>query len=240
MTACRPIVPDGPLLMRRSRLSLALAVSLAVHGALLLRAGGSPCHVQKPSAFQRAITISFSSPARAAPAPRKARAKQPRNTRQVAKKAVPPRHQRVSRKQPKRARHIERSLPRRAMPERAAVADARPRARQVNVGGKHLPEAVRRGVLEDERQRYLARLLRHIDQFKRYPPVARRRRIEGDVRLVFVPTSAGEERGARALSGPPVLRRAALRALARARPLPLPPPGWGMEAVRFTMRFRLQ
>ncbi|WP_298330985.1 energy transducer TonB [Asticcacaulis sp.] len=90
---------------------------------------------------------------------------------------------------------------------------------------------------------YAARLRHHIEQFKIYPPHAKRRRIEGEVVLSFQMDRQGRvltsriERG----SGSADIDRAALTMLADAQPLPRPPDSVAGEvlSLSFTTRFSL-
>lgn len=90
---------------------------------------------------------------------------------------------------------------------------------------------------------YAARLRHHIEQFKIYPPKAKRRRIEGEVVLSFQMDRQGRvltsriERG----SGSADIDRAALIMLADAQPLPRPPDTLMGEvlSLSFATRFSL-
>ncbi|WP_126420218.1 energy transducer TonB [Asticcacaulis excentricus] len=90
---------------------------------------------------------------------------------------------------------------------------------------------------------YAARLRHHIEQFKLYPPQAKRRRIEGEVVLSFQMDRQGRiltsriERG----SGSADIDRAALAMLADAQPLPRPPDSVAGEvlSLSFATRFSL-
>lgn len=90
---------------------------------------------------------------------------------------------------------------------------------------------------------YAARLRHHIEQFKLYPPQAKRRRIEGEVVLSFQMDRQGRvltsriERG----SGSADIDRAALAMLTDAQPLPRPPDSVAGEvlSLSFATRFSL-
>ncbi|WP_343685607.1 energy transducer TonB [Asticcacaulis sp.] len=90
---------------------------------------------------------------------------------------------------------------------------------------------------------YAARLRHHIEQFKLYPPQAKRRRIEGEVVLSFQMDRQGRvltsriERG----SGSADIDRAALAILADAQPLPRPPDSVAGDilSLTFATRFSL-
>lgn len=87
---------------------------------------------------------------------------------------------------------------------------------------------------------YAARLRHHIEQFKLYPPQAKRRRIEGEVLLSFQMDRQGRvltsriERG----SGSADIDRAALAMLSDAQPLPRPPDSVAGEVLSLTFATR--
>ncbi|BEV10364.1 TonB family protein [Asticcacaulis sp. DW145] len=91
---------------------------------------------------------------------------------------------------------------------------------------------------------YAARLRHHIEQFKIYPPQAKRRRVEGEVVLSFQMDRQGRvltsriERG----SGSADIDRAALAMLNEAQPLPRPPDSLTGEvlSLNVTTRFSLK
>ncbi|MEW7976043.1 MAG: TonB family protein [Candidatus Sedimenticola endophacoides] len=74
------------------------------------------------------------------------------------------------------------------------------------------------------RERYLARLLAHIEREKFYPGAARRRGIEGEVVIDFTLGCDGRPGPVQARRGHKLLRGAATSAVERAHPLPTPPP----------------
>lgn len=83
--------------------------------------------------------------------------------------------------------------------------------------------AVDPGLLEDIRQRYLAELMAHIEEHKWYPKSARRRGIQGEVKVSFLLLPDGSIRDVEVRHGPKVLTVAAAKAVARAEPMPAPP-----------------
>ncbi len=93
------------------------------------------------------------------------------------------------------------------------------------------------------RRTYLGRLAAHIEQYKRYPRAARRRRLEGVVQVSFTLQRGGditalavEQEGAH-----PLLVRAAEQTIHSALPLPVVPPGVDCPMpVRFGMEFALR
>lgn len=80
----------------------------------------------------------------------------------------------------------------------------------------------------DDIQRFRARLLRHIERFRRYPPAAQQAGIEGTARIHFVMDQSGQVKDIwiEMSSGARVLDDEAVAAILRARPLPAPPAGW--------------
>jgi protein TonB len=83
--------------------------------------------------------------------------------------------------------------------------------------------AIDEGLIERERQRYLADLMAHIEQYKWYPKSARRRRIEGMVQVDFTLFADGSTSDISVKNASPVLLAAAREAVAKAVPMPPPP-----------------
>jgi len=97
------------------------------------------------------------------------------------------------------------------------------------------------GKVVPARQRYLTRLLTHIEGYKYYPRTARLRGIEGSIRISFRLHDNGEISGLIASGGPLVLRRAATGAVNKALPLPVCPPEVSCPMqVSYAMQFQLR
>ncbi len=91
------------------------------------------------------------------------------------------------------------------------------------------------------RRRYVADVLQRVRARRHYPAPARRRGIEGTVRVRFRVRADGTVEGLAADGGHRLLRLAALAAVRRAAPFPAPPAGLGAPVtVRYTMAFRLR
>ena len=96
------------------------------------------------------------------------------------------------------------------------------------------------GLLKRERQQYLHKLLSHIESFKFYPRAARKRYIEGEVRISFMLRDDGFYEGLVIDSGQDILVKATRQALESAMPLPVPPPGIDISRqIEFTMAYSL-
>ncbi len=85
--------------------------------------------------------------------------------------------------------------------------------------------------------RWQRQVVVHLNQFKRYPADARRRRDQGDVHLAFTIDRSGRvmARDLRSGSGSASLDAAALELLERAAPLPQPPPQIAGAAVELSL-----
>lgn len=79
------------------------------------------------------------------------------------------------------------------------------------------------GLLQRERQLYLHKLLSHIESHKFYPRAARKRSMEGDVKISFTLRDDGYYEQLKLDGGRAVLVEAAREALESAKPLPVPP-----------------
>lgn len=221
----------------RGRFLLALAVSLAAHGMMLLRSGGEMPVNPHRHGMQMAMHIHFVRLAHA-DTPRIAPVQKPAPMpvpEPVPKPVVHPLHRHV------RSVKYKNQIPPETRPALPRPLPApKPPKVVADVPADVASPAVRHGMRESERQHYLARLLEHIARYKHYPRAARRRGIEGDVRVSFLLAEDGTVRNIHIDSGFGVLRNAALHALRQAQPLPVPPPAWGKEPLKFTMRFHLQ
>lgn len=83
--------------------------------------------------------------------------------------------------------------------------------------------AIDEGLIERERQRYLASLMAHIERHKWYPKSARRRRIEGMVHVDFTLFADGSTSDISVKNASPILLAAARDAVIKAVPMPPPP-----------------
>jgi periplasmic protein TonB len=129
------------------------------------------------------------------------------------------------------AKALASSAPAPELPAPAAAVDETPKDAIAAHAGP-VPEAAAESGRAEERARegYLARLLAEIERHKFYPAPARRRSVEGTVRVGFELHPGGRVEGL-AAEGNPLLARAAREALERAEPLPAPPPGGAAAAT---------
>jgi len=96
------------------------------------------------------------------------------------------------------------------------------------------------GLTEQEKQRYLADIMAHIEQHKWYPAAARRRGIQGAVKVAFLLMADGSVRHVEVEEGPKALRVAAEQAVISAEPMPMPPVDIHCPLrCEFSMRFAL-
>ena len=96
---------------------------------------------------------------------------------------------------------------------------------------------------EASRKRYFASLMAHIEANKFYPPMARRRRLEGAVQVRFTLEANGRISGLQVSEGESLLGQAAREAVERSLPLPLPSAQGEVSLPRsigFLMEFRLR
>ena len=91
-----------------------------------------------------------------------------------------------------------------------------------------------------KRQQYLHELMRHIESYKYYPRAARKRAVEGSVKLSFVLRDDGRYEQLVLDSGEPLLRNAAQVTLESALPFPLPVEEIGLSRhIEFIMMYSL-
>jgi protein TonB len=90
-------------------------------------------------------------------------------------------------------------------------------------------------------QNYLALVMQRVERHKNYPRVARRRGLEGSVRIRFQIAADGSVRALNLEDGHSLLQAAARRAVENAMPFPPPPPGAAKPCpIAFTMLFELE
>ncbi|NNJ84038.1 MAG: TonB family protein [Gammaproteobacteria bacterium] len=88
---------------------------------------------------------------------------------------------------------------------------------------------------------YVSRLLERIEAHKQYPRAARRRGIQGRIRVSLQVLANGNIKGLRLEGGHKLLRRAARRAIEQALPLPPPPSEFGSRfALAYAMEFKIK
>lgn len=88
---------------------------------------------------------------------------------------------------------------------------------------------------------YLRGLFTHIEAHKFYPPSARRRQLEGQVRVSFTIDAAGGVSDLKVSEGHPQLEEAALQTVRSSLPLPLPVGGVTLPfSLSYRMDFRLR
>lgn len=91
-----------------------------------------------------------------------------------------------------------------------------------------------------ERDRYLAQLMGHIERHKFYPPSARRRGMQGSVKVSFLLLETGEIKDLIVKGSHTILENAAAEAMRKATPLPRPPASVSCpHRVQFGMDFSL-
>lgn len=221
----------------------AITLSLALHGMLFLNIGSVAGNQAEPQPKRNVTRVSFRSaaspPTILLPAPKEA----PKEPEREVTEAPEPRPKPTPPKPEKRGERARQVEPRPALeptPQTppvpsSAAADKVPAVSEA-ISGTVDDQAL----IEKAKQEYLRRLMAHIEKYKQYPQAARRRRLEGDVRVSFTLQAGGQALALRVEGGPAVLGKAAQQAVEEALPLPLPPPTLSLPwPVAFTMRFTL-
>lgn len=197
---------------------IAVAISLLLHGLLLLHPSTLISATDGRAERQAGLTrVSFRTMPRPVPPPR-----DPPEPVPTPKPQLQPRLRPVTKPAPP---SIERLSSQAAVPEPVASPAAPAPAAHQPRGDPRLADRARRN--------YLGLLVAHIERYKRYPRAARRRRLQGVVRVSFVLRGNG---GIAALrvdqeSAHPVLAQAAVQTVRSALPLPAAP-----EEVECPMR----
>jgi len=239
--------------MRDGRVRLvAIAASVAMHAIWFVQSGGAPGAKQadmptrttvtrltfaapepiarpEPVALQEAVMEPLPEPEAVAPNPKPVPVKKPKP---------------VKKKQPvllakRESKPVIEEIHKPSVPAEPVQLASAPAAAAPPAMASAAP-AIDEGLIEQERQRYLAALMAHIEQHKWYPKVARRRGIQGEVKITFLLMADGSIRHVEVEKGSKVLRIAAEQAVAKAEPMPIPPAAIDCPLpCEFSMRFAL-
>lgn len=201
---------------------LALTASILLHLALLLRYGGEVGENAPPALSSGISRVTIQ--ASVAQAPPKATPRKPQTPGDMAEPAELAQQQAALQQET-----VDNNT--RSSSEQLASEARQQQARS----------AVTEGIAADARQRYLASLLSHIEAHKFYPGAARRRGQEGVIRVSFVLHSASEIGAVHVSGGNSLLQSAALEAVHRSIPFPIPPEGMRFPLqLEFNMRYSLR
>ncbi|MFA7617793.1 MAG: TonB family protein [Thiohalomonadaceae bacterium] len=216
----------------------ALVLSALVHGALLYQASvdaGRPDGKQT----REAVRLSFRSVASpAVPAAKAVETPVP-----VPEKPKPPKPKPKPKPKRKVVERVEPVQPPQEQPPRETVPEPTAVSAPVTTEDTTAAEAAiaQAASLAQARQQYEQLLMAHIESHKFYPPIARRRGVQGRVHVSFMVVEAGGVAGLRCTSGPGLLESAACNAVSSALPLPAPPTGLSLPLpVSFGMEFSLR
>lgn len=182
--------------------SLALLVSLLIHAALFMQFSNlamsrSQAQAQAPTLDTR-ISLNLLPPV-----------KQQRIKQEEIKKVKP---KKVAKKNNKKKIKKQKTV--------------KPKPKHEQIVAPKIAQEIKRkqaGELAPIRQQYFLRLLTHIEGFKYYPRIARKRGIEGSIKISFRLLPNGSITGLIASGYPLMLRRAAKKSVKEALPLPACP-----------------
>lgn len=228
----------------------AFAVSAVIHAAWFIQFGGTTGVRQAEHPVRNTVTrLSFSAPMPVTP-PEHVKPKpkpKPKLKPKQKHKQKPKARPRPVKKKP-RPRPVKKSVfkPRpEPVPELEETHES-----DVPVQAATTPtavsstQAIDEGLIVRDRQRYLAQIMARIEKHKWYPPAARRRGLEGNMRIRLFLSSDGSIRSIVVEGGHRLLRFATRRAVEEASPLPEPPLSIretpDLLAFRFSMRYHLR
>jgi len=198
--------------------SSALAFSLLAHGVLFLNTGSIAGNSEQSPAQRKVTRVSFRSEVA------------PQTTPQPQREVPEPKIEQP--KENKRAKKPRKPEPKPEPPR----PNSKPTAQEQVAG-----TVDDRAVIEKARQKYLRQLMAHIEGYKHYPNAARRRRLEGDVKVAFTLQPGGRVTGLAAGGAHNLLNTAASDAVTAAQPMPTPPDTLKLPwQVSFTMRFTIR
>lgn len=196
--------------------SIALVISLLFHGVFFLTTGSVAGNSEQAPAERKVTRVSF----RTEVAPQAAPLPQPK----VPEPKIEPRK--------KKAKKQREPVPKVEVPKPPSSPTA-----EAKVAGTVDDQAF----IEKARQKYLRQLMAHIEGYKSYPRAARRRRLEGDVKVAFTLQPGGRVIGLSTGGAHNLLNTAASDAVTAAQPMPKPPETLKLPwQVSFTMRFTIK
>ncbi len=209
----------------------AITVSLVLHAVVLWQYGGaaSTSHVMQPIRQVSVTRLNLIAPAikpndaasvpnpEPLPEPKQPPKKEPVQPKPkpvkqkpVVKKVLPPKP--VSRSQASQERTKKNSKVPSKTQHQQAAQQTRPS-----------PPAIDKGLIAEARQRYLAKVMAHIEAHKFYPSTARRRGIQGNVHVSFLLLADGSSKQIITNGSSRILQGAAKKAVIKAIPMPKPP-----------------
>lgn len=223
----------------------AIVASLLLHGLLLLNSGSLAGNSEKLKQKRHTTRVSFRSvaalqtaPLPSQPMPEKPPEREVTESAEAPPQPEPPKqeertqkaHQPEPKTKPVTKQEVTPPVP------TSSEAEKSPAAAEVMPGSVDDP-----AFIEQAKQEYLRRLMAHIESYKHYPRAARRRGIEGEVRIRFTLHQAGRMSALVVDGEQRVLVSAARDAVEAAEPMPLPPDSMPLPwDVSFTMRFTLR
>ena len=214
--------------MRDGRVRLiAVAVSVALHAIWFVQSGGVPGAKQTDMPVPTTVTrLTFAAPepvARPEPVALQEEVMEPLpKPEPVVKKPKPVKKKQPVLKAKRKTKPVTEKIDKPSVPVEPVQVASAPAAASPAAMAPADP-AIDEGLIERERQRYLANLMAHIEKHKWYPKSARRRRIEGMVHVDFTLFADGSTSDISVKNAAPVLLAAARDAVAKAVPMPPPP-----------------
>jgi len=205
-----------------------ITVSILIHALLFVGYGGSVSAPSSESVNTSVTRLSFSTPAPVSDAVPDQPQKKPKPKKSVAKKE----------KVLKPVETVQEVA--KAEPEQVELKpETQPMQQAASAPSESAPQ-INEGVIQREREQYLSNVMAHIEQHKWYPKAARRRGIEGEVRVRFTLLPDGSAKALIVENGPEMLVSAARKAVEKATPMPKPPAKIHCPIeCEFRMRFSL-
>lgn len=232
-----------------------LLLSTVVHAAVLIRFGATTVNDKDTHAVSHSLEVELVSmtvdPVAEAPAVEPQVTHEPPAPPQTRTTETPP--QPISKTTPtaEKTRAVSDAEPPVDEPQRETSTEPTsrttttqtPAAEPSPTAAEIANEAAARATLDSEKQRFLRRVAEHLERHKYYPRSARRRHIEGEVRVSFHLQANGDISELNIASGHRSLQDAVRESIDSALPLPTIPQdlrsGRGMN-ISYEMQFSLQ
>jgi len=223
--------------------SVAILLSLLVH-SMILMGSGAQIGAESATVLQAPLItrLIFNQPStRAEPdKPLPVKKQQPRKQPEPVKKIEPkPVLAKPVKKKPIKKKPVKDNVVARQTEPVEKTEPVRQVASLEQVKGQQVSHSSD-SLLQHERQQYLHKLLSHIESFKFYPRAARRRSLEGDVKISFMLLDDGYCEQLTLDGRHSALVNATQQALESAMPLPVPPKDIGLpRQIEFAMAYSL-
>ncbi len=226
---------------------IALLLSIALHIAFLIKTGNNnatPSNIIKETITHARFSTLAPPPAKVVkpviikkPEPKPKPKKKPEKKKKPKKKVKKPEKPRQKKPPFKRKPPREKQKP---VAQPTNSQNTKPVKTQTVSASPVIAKADPR-LIQQTRTSYLSLLMRRIEDYKHYPRVARKRKIEGNILVSFTLLPGGKIKNLQVIGKRSILKKASKDAVNYALPLPLPPKELSLPMeIKFKMNYFLR